>query len=157
MSAFHQALLCLSAFLVLALTACDQKLETQTSERRASSSALKSTASAHDGSSSPAPSKKSFAAYLASKGYPLREVPHDSNYIEHFFEVGPTYEYAIGVNFLDSKKERLEPGPYSIPSCTHDGVVLWFWNMDTNGTPGYKEFFDEIKTVVEGYDAGSTP
>ncbi|MCG8651611.1 MAG: hypothetical protein MI861_17345 [Pirellulales bacterium] len=140
---------------MLAFGACDQKPETRTSERRASSSTLKSISAAPDEARLLTSSKHSFAAYLASRGYPLREVPHDSNYIDHFFSVGPTYEYAIGVNFLDSKKERFDPLQYSIPSWKHNGIVLWFWNMDTNGTPGYKEFFDEFRSIVEQYDAGS--
>ena len=154
MPAFHKSLLCLSAFLTLAFGACNQKPGTRTSERRSSSTALEGVSSALDEPTSLTSSKDSFVAYLASRGYPLREVPHDSNYIDHFFKVGPTYEYAIGVNFLDSKKERFEPGQYSIPSWRHNGIVLWFWNMDTNGTPGYKEFFDEFKSIVERYGAG---
>ena len=115
------------------------------------------TTSAVSSDSTSAPTRESFTAYLALKGYPLREVPCDSNYIEYFFEVGPKYEFAIGVNILESPQERAEfqQRVYKIPNHEHKGVVLWFWNIDTNGTPGYAKFFEKLKGVVEGYDPDS--
>ena len=96
--------------------------------------------------------------FFKENGLPLREVKHSSNVIEYFFLVGPEYKYAVGMNVLDTRGEadRFPSDPESvkviaIPYHVKHDVVLWFWNLDTNGTPGYKEFFARVKKVLDKY------